>query len=71
MLELGGMGAPTFQVLDPEVKSVAILWGQDRLNIVADLLCGWHPMLSCRSLGPHTSTTKLFSKVKTLTFTSI
>ncbi len=38
MLELGGMGAPTFQVLDPEGKSVAILWGQDWLNIVADLL---------------------------------
>jgi len=27
VLELGGMGAPTFQVLDPEGKSVAILWG--------------------------------------------
>jgi hypothetical protein len=64
VLELGGMGAPTFQVLDPEGKSVAILWGQDWLNIVADLLCGWHPMLSCRSLGPHPSTTKLFSKSK-------
>jgi hypothetical protein len=38
VLELGGMGAPTFQVLDPEGKSVAILWGQDWLNIVADLL---------------------------------
>ncbi len=53
-----------FKFLDPEGKSVAILWGQDWLNIVADLLCGWHPMLSCRSLGPHTSTTKLFSKSK-------
>ncbi|CAM6039284.1 unnamed protein product [Sphagnum compactum] len=63
--ELGGIGAPTFQVLDPEGKSVAILWGQDRLNIVADLLCGWRPRLSCRSLGPHASTTsKLFSKSK-------
>ncbi|CAK9206258.1 unnamed protein product [Sphagnum troendelagicum] len=63
--ELGGIGAPTFQVLDPEGKSVAILWGQDRLNIVADLLCGWRPRLDCRSLGPHASTTsKLFSKSK-------
>ncbi len=41
MQELGGIGAPTFQVLDPEGKVVAILWGHDRLNIVADLLCGW------------------------------
>ncbi len=41
MQELGGIGAPTFQVLDPEGKAVAILWGHDRLNIVADLLCGW------------------------------
>jgi hypothetical protein len=39
--ELGGIGAPTFQVLDPEGKAVAILWGHDRLNIVTDLLCGW------------------------------
>jgi 2-hydroxychromene-2-carboxylate isomerase len=63
--ELGGIGAPTFQVLDPEGKSVAILWGQDRLNIVADLLCGWRPRLGCRSLGPHASTTsKLLSKSK-------
>jgi hypothetical protein len=39
--ELGGIGAPTFQVLDPERKAVAILWGHDRLNIVANLLCDW------------------------------
>jgi hypothetical protein len=39
--ELGGIGTPTFQVLDPEGKVVAILWGHDQLNIVADLLCGW------------------------------
>ncbi len=41
MQELGGIGAPTFQVLDPEGKAVAILWGHDQLNIVVDLLCGW------------------------------
>ncbi len=65
MHELGGIGAPTFQVLDPEGKSVAILWGQAQLNIVVDLLCGWRPRLGCRSLGPHVSTTsKLFSKSK-------
>ncbi len=65
MQEHGGIGAPTFQVFDPEGKSVAILWGQARLNIVADLLCGWCPRLSYRSLGPHASTTsKLFSKSK-------
>ncbi len=40
MQELGGIGAPTFQVLDPEGKSIAILQGQDRLNIVVDLLYG-------------------------------
>jgi hypothetical protein len=63
--ELGGIGAPTFQVLDLEGKSVAILRGQDRLNIVVDLFYGWCPRLGWRSLGPHASTTsKLFSKSK-------
>ncbi len=63
MLELGGMG--TFQVMDLEGKSIAILWGQDWLNIVVDFFCGWCLMLSCKSLGPQTSTTlKLFSKSK-------
>ncbi|XP_031557502.1 uncharacterized protein LOC116294112 isoform X2 [Actinia tenebrosa] len=32
----GVCGVPSYQVNDG-----AILWGQDRLNIVADLLCGW------------------------------
>ncbi len=65
MQELGGIGAPTFQVLDPEGKFVAILRGQDRLNIVVDFLYVWRPRLGCRSLGPHASTTsKLFSKSK-------
>jgi len=63
VLELGGMGA--FQVMDLKGKFIAISWGQDRINIVVDLLCGWRPMLSCRSLGPQTSTTlKIFSKSK-------
>jgi hypothetical protein len=63
MFELGGMG--TFQVMDLEGKSIAILWGQDQLNIVVDLFCGLRLMLSCKSLGPHTSTIlKLFSKSK-------
>ena len=32
----GLCGVPSYQVNDGSV-----LWGQDRLNIVADLLCGW------------------------------
>ena len=32
----GAFGVPTFQVDDGQ-----IVWGQDRLNIVEDLLCGW------------------------------
>jgi hypothetical protein len=38
VLELGGMGA--FRVMDLEGKSITVLWGQDRLNIVVDLLGG-------------------------------
>ena len=32
----GVCGAPSFQVDQGQV-----IWGQDRLNIVADLMCGW------------------------------
>lgn len=32
----GLCGVPSYQV-----NSGSVLWGQDRLNIVADLLCGW------------------------------
>jgi 2-hydroxychromene-2-carboxylate isomerase len=32
----GICGAPTFQVNDGP-----LIWGQDRLNVVADMLCGW------------------------------
>ena len=32
----GAFGVPTFQVDEGQ-----IVWGQDRLNIVEDLLCGW------------------------------
>eukprot|EP00794_Sanderia_malayensis_P011057 gene11057-12224_t len=35
-VSLGLCGVPTFQVDDQP-----IIWGQDRLNIVADELCGW------------------------------
>ncbi|KAJ7535596.1 hypothetical protein O6H91_12G039600 [Diphasiastrum complanatum] len=43
VLALGACGAPTFQILDPDGKQVALLWGQDRLNVVSDILCGWRP----------------------------
>ncbi|KAH7280678.1 hypothetical protein KP509_36G008800 [Ceratopteris richardii] len=43
VLNLGACGAPTFLVLDPDGRQVGMLWGQDRLNVVADMLCGWHP----------------------------
>ncbi|XP_068686388.1 uncharacterized protein [Montipora foliosa] len=36
----GLCGVPSYQVNDGSV-----LWGQDRLNIVADLLCGWEDHL--------------------------
>eukprot|EP00897_Mesotaenium_endlicherianum_P007807 jgi/Mesen1/7054/ME000369S06378 len=44
-VELGICGAPTFRVLDPEGCHVALVWGQDRLNVVLDLLCGWRPQV--------------------------
>ncbi|XP_073256648.1 2-hydroxychromene-2-carboxylate isomerase-like isoform X2 [Porites lutea] len=38
--EAGLCGVPSYQVNDGSV-----IWGQDRLNIVADLLCGWEDHL--------------------------
>lgn len=35
-IKVGVCGVPSYQVNDG-----AVLWGQDRLNVVADLLCGW------------------------------
>jgi len=35
-IALGCCGVPSFQVDDQPV-----VWGQDRLNIIADELCGW------------------------------
>ena len=32
----GVCGVPTFKVNDGP-----LLWGQDRLHVVADMLCGW------------------------------
>lgn len=43
VLSLGACGAPTFLILDPDGEKVSTLWGQDRLNVVADMLCGWRP----------------------------
>ena len=31
------IGVPSFQVNG----SPYVIWGQDRMNVVADLLCGW------------------------------
>lgn len=42
-IDLGACGAPTFRVLDAAGRQVALVWGQDRLNVVHDLLCGWRP----------------------------
>lgn len=42
-IEVGACGAPTFVVRDASGRQVAVLWGQDRLNVVHDLLCGWRP----------------------------
>lgn len=36
--EAGLCGVPSFQVND----SSEIVWGQDRLNVVADYICGLH-----------------------------
>jgi 2-hydroxychromene-2-carboxylate isomerase len=33
------IGVPTYEVDE------YILWGQDRIDIVADLLCGWTPQM--------------------------
>lgn len=45
-VEEGLCGVPSFQVNGGEV-----VWGQDKLNVVADMLCGWQPY--------YTSTAKL------------
>ena len=37
-VEEGLCGVPSFQVNGGEV-----VWGQDKLNVVADMLCGWQP----------------------------
>lgn len=36
--EEGLCGAPTFQINDKD-----IVWGQDKMHIVEDMLCGWKP----------------------------
>lgn len=42
-LRRGIVGAPSFVVSAPDGSTVATLWGNDRLNVVADLLAGWRP----------------------------
>lgn len=37
-IDEGVCGVPSFQVNGGEV-----VWGQDKLNVVADMLCGWKP----------------------------
>lgn len=34
----GVCGVPSYQVNE----GPTIIWGQDRLNVVADMLCGWN-----------------------------
>lgn len=46
--ELGLCGVPTYRVLkqaqDGEWKSVGgLVWGQDEINVVEDLIAGWDP----------------------------
>lgn len=46
--ELGLCGAPTYRVLrrqqDGEFKPVGgLVWGQDEINVVEDLIAGWSP----------------------------
>ncbi|XP_028403916.1 uncharacterized protein LOC114526489 isoform X2 [Dendronephthya gigantea] len=44
-ISVGVCGVPSYQV-----DGGAVIWGQDRLNIVADLLCGWKdPVQQCNS----------------------
>ena len=44
--ELGCCGVPSFQV-----DGSPVIWGQDRLNVVQDLICGWeYPIKSSSSL---------------------
>lgn len=45
----GLCGLPSYQV-----NNGSVIWGQDRLNIVADLLCGWEDHLK-----PHSTSSKL------------
>jgi 2-hydroxychromene-2-carboxylate isomerase len=46
--ELGLCGVPTYRVLrqtdDREWKAVGgLVWGQDEINVVEDLIAGWNP----------------------------
>ena len=45
----GLCGVPSYQV-----NNGSVVWGQDRLNIIADMLCGWEDHLK-----PTTSSSKL------------
>ena len=36
-VDVGVCGVPSFQVN----SSSEVVWGQDRMNVVADYICGW------------------------------
>ena len=42
-VEEGLCGVPTFQV-----NQGSLIWGQDKLNIVADMICGWQDHLQAK-----------------------
>ena len=44
-IEKGVCGAPTFEVVDVNGE-IRLCWGQDRMNVLEDLLLGWNPEIS-------------------------
>jgi len=54
-IEAGIIGFPSFQVIDAEAKSSKdkfsqIVWGQDRLDVLQDILSGWKSYSSSSAL---------------------
>jgi hypothetical protein len=45
-LENGVIGVPTYQITRNEGGGDYVIWGQDRLDMVEDLLSGWEPVLA-------------------------
>lgn len=55
--EKGICGVPTYRVLRQDAKGLwnlagGIVWGQDEINVVEDLIAGWDPESSTEAAEP-------------------